>query len=119
MRTVNALCLSLLLCLPAFPRQPAPSPAAIRMQVSRMAAGSKIVIRLHSREKVKATLVAVEEEAIRVTAGSGREVSQRSIRFDEVREVYNQTPRWVWIAAPAAAAAAVGIVYVLAAHPGN
>lgn len=110
MRSVTALCLSLLLVSPGYSNEPSSTPESIKQRASRMKPGKNLVVVLHDKEKVRGVLLAVEENALRLDTSAGQGESERVIPYDRIRDMSLQTARWVKVAAVAGAVAVVGLV---------
>ena len=95
MQSIMACCLCVLVTLPSCAGQPPPSGETIRRQVARMKPGRQILIRLHNKEKIKASLVAADETSMRVKPAAGGLGEERTIAFDQLLEVSPLTPRWM------------------------
>jgi len=98
MRSIMAITLSLVMCVPVAGKEAVISPELIKEQVSKIKPGSKVVIRLHSKEKVKGTLTAVNDRAMLVQTASDKDGADRSIAFDQVKEVGKPYPTWKKVA---------------------
>ena len=96
MRILMSLGLSTLMCTPNMGTVSNPAPESIKDQVARIKPGKKIILKLHSKEKIKCTLDSVENTGVRVTTTKDGNRAQRYIPFDEIHKVSTPTPGWAW-----------------------
>ncbi|MBN9663521.1 MAG: hypothetical protein J0H49_35310 [Acidobacteria bacterium] len=114
MRTVIALILVTLLCSPLPGKVAPPSPEMIREQIAHMKPGEKITVKLRSKKKIKCTLIAADNTEMKVMTLVDKVPSQITFAFEEIRDVSQQAPAWVYPVLITAGAIGALLIWVAA-----
>ncbi|MGD0577314.1 MAG: hypothetical protein ABSC08_00145 [Bryobacteraceae bacterium] len=114
MRSAIAVLVALALSLPTFGAPPAPTQDEIKKQVSKLKTGTKVTIRLLSKEKVKGVVTAVNDREIELTVQQNKQEAKRSIPIDQIKELSKATPTWV-VATIVGVGAVVVVIAILGA----
>ena len=81
--------------LHSFGAPQAPTQNEIKKQVWKLKTGTKVTMRLLSKEKVKGIVTAVNDREIELAVQQNKQEAKRSIPIDQIKELSTPTPTWL------------------------